>query len=227
MDRLEAMAILLAVVDSGTLSAAARQLRLPLTTVSRKIADLETHLGTRLLARGNRRVALTDAGLSYVAACRRILEDVGEAERIAAGEYSAPRGSLLITAPIVFGRLHVLPVVTEFLAAYPDVDIRLRLADRLVNLGEEHIDLAVRIGDLPDSSLVAIRLGEITQVVCASPILPRLARHADGSARRCQPDLHCIRRVRPAPRLGLSLRQSRNSSQDPSSPDRQHRRSRD
>ncbi len=169
MDRLEAMSILLAVVDSGTLSAGARRLGLPLTTVSRRIADLEAHLGTTLLARGNRRVALTDAGLSYVAACRQILETVGEAERMAAGEYTAPRGSLFITAPVVFGRLHVLPVITEFLSAYPDVDIRLRLADRLVNLGEEHVDLAVRIGDPPDSSLVAIRLGTIARVVCASP----------------------------------------------------------
>ncbi|MFO0994502.1 MAG: LysR family transcriptional regulator [Hyphomicrobiales bacterium] len=169
MDRLEAMSILLAVVDSGTLSAGARRLGLPLTTISRRIADLEAHLRTTLLARGNRRVALTDAGLSYVAACRRILEDVGEAERAVAGEYIAPTGNLFITAPVVFGRLHVLPVITDFLAAYPDVDIRLRLADRLVNLGEEHIDLAVRIGDLPDSSLVAIRLGTITRIVCASP----------------------------------------------------------
>lgn len=101
MDRLEAMSILLAVVDSGSLSGGARGLALPLTTVSRRIADLEAHLGTTLLARGNRRVRLTDAGSSYVAACRRILEDVGEAERAVAGEYSAPTGNLLITAPVV------------------------------------------------------------------------------------------------------------------------------
>jgi DNA-binding transcriptional LysR family regulator len=112
---------------------------------------------------------LTDAGRSYVAACKRILEDVGEAERAAAGEYMAPRGDLTVTAPIVFGRLHVLPVVIEFLKAYPDIDIRVALADRVVNLREDDIDLAIRIGELPDSSLVATRVGAIRRVVCGSP----------------------------------------------------------
>jgi DNA-binding transcriptional LysR family regulator len=112
---------------------------------------------------------LTDAGRSYVAACKRILEDIGEAERAAAGEYMAPRGDLTVTAPIVFGRLHVLPVVIEFLKAYPDIDIRVALADRVVNLREDDIDLAIRIGDLPDSSLVATRVGAIRRVVCGSP----------------------------------------------------------
>ena len=125
----------------------------------------------------SRRLTLTDAGRSYVAACKRILEDVGEAERAASGEYSAPRGDLIITAPIVFGRLHVLPVVIEFLNAYPDIDVRIVLADRVVNLLEEHVDLAVRIGELPDSSLVATRVGSIRRVVCASPATsPREAR---------------------------------------------------
>ena len=104
-----------------------------------------------------------------MAACRRILDEVGEAERAASGEYSAPKGDLVITAPIVFGRLHVLPVVTEFLKVYPEIDVRLMLADRLVNLLEDHIDVALRIGELPDSSLVATRVGSIRRVVCASP----------------------------------------------------------
>ena len=112
---------------------------------------------------------MTDAGRSYVAAARRILEDVGEAERAASGEYSAPKGDLVITAPIVFGRLHVLPVVAEFLKAYPDVNVRLMLADRVVNLLEEHVDVAIRIGELPDSSLIATQVGTIRRVVCASP----------------------------------------------------------
>jgi DNA-binding transcriptional LysR family regulator len=103
-----------------------------------------------------------------VAACRRILEDLGEAERAAAGEYSTPKGDLTITAPIVIGRLHVLPVVLDFLRAYPDIDVRLSLSDRAVNLLENHIDLAVRIGALPDSSLVATRVGTIRRLVCAS-----------------------------------------------------------
>ncbi len=169
MDRFESMSILLTVVDAGSLSAAARRLGTPLATVSRKVSELERHLKTRLLNRSSRRVTLTEAGQSYVAACKRILEDLREAERAAAGEYSAPKGGLIITAPIVFGRLHVLPVVIEFLRAYPNIDIRLALADRVINILEEHADLAVRIGMLPDSSLVARRVGTIHRVVCASP----------------------------------------------------------
>jgi DNA-binding transcriptional LysR family regulator len=169
MDRLDAMAILVEAVEAGSLSAAARRLRMPLATVSRKVADLEAHLGARLLVRSSRRLALTEAGRAYVAACRRILEDVGEAERNAAGEYSAPRGELVLTAPVVFGRLHVLPVVCAFLAAYPDIQVRLVLADRLVHLADEHVDVAVRIGRLADSRLVAAQVGAIQRVVCAAP----------------------------------------------------------
>jgi DNA-binding transcriptional LysR family regulator len=169
MDRLESMSTLLAAVEAGSLSAASRKLGMPLATVSRKVSELEAYLRTRLLHRTSRRLTLTDAGRAYVAACRRILEDIGEAERAAAGEYVAPRGDLIITAPIVFGRLHVVPVAIAFLDAYPDVDIRLVLADRVVNLHEDDIDLAVRIGELPDSSLVATRVGSIRRVVCGSP----------------------------------------------------------
>ncbi|TIX54789.1 MAG: LysR family transcriptional regulator, partial [Mesorhizobium sp.] len=169
MDRLEAMSLFVAAVEAGSLSAAGRRFGIPLATVSRKVSDLERHLKTRLLNRSTRQLTLTDAGHAYLAACRRILDEVGEAERAAAGEYSAATGELIITAPIVFGRLHVLPVVTGFLAAYPDVTIRLMLADRITQLSEEHIDLAVRIGELPDSSLVATRIGSIRRVVCASP----------------------------------------------------------
>src|SRR5258707_7447189 len=146
LDRLESMSILVSAVEAGSLSAAARRLGAPLATVSRKVSALEGHLRTRLLIRSSRRLTLTDAGRSYVAASKRILEDVGEAERAAAGEYSAPRGDLAMTAPIVFGRLHVLPIVTEFLNAYPDINIRIALGDRVVDLQEEHVDLAVRIG---------------------------------------------------------------------------------
>jgi DNA-binding transcriptional LysR family regulator len=169
MDRLESMSILVAAVEAGSLSAAARRLGTPLATVSRKVSELEAHLRTRLLNRSSRNLTLTDAGRSYLEACKRILEDVGEAERAASGEYSAPKGDLIITAPIVFGRLHVLPIAMEFLKAYPDIDIRIVLADRVVNLLEDHVDLAVRIGELPDSSLVATRIGAIRRVVCGSP----------------------------------------------------------
>ena len=169
MDRLDAMSILLAAVEAGSLSGAARHLGTPLATVSRKVSELETHLGTRLFVRSNRRMTLTDSGRSYVTACKRILADLEEAERAAAGEYSAAKGELAITAPVVFGRLHVLPVVVAFLRAYPDIHIRLLLADRIVHFLDDDVDLALRIGDLPDSSLIAIRVGAIRRVVCASP----------------------------------------------------------
>jgi len=159
MNRLESMSVLLTVVEAGSLSAAGRKLGMPLATVSRKLSELETHLKARLLTRSTRQLSLTDAGRAYVAACKRILEDLNEAERAASGEYSAPRGDLVVTAPIVFGRLHVLPVTAGFLKAYPEVDVRLVLGDRIINLLENHVDLAVRIGELPDSSLSATRVG--------------------------------------------------------------------
>jgi DNA-binding transcriptional LysR family regulator len=169
MNRLESMSILIAVVDAGSLSAAARRLGMPLTTVSRKVAELEAHLHTRLLHRTTRQLSLTEAGDSYVAACRRILEDIGEAERAATGEYASPKGELVVTAPVVFGRLHVVPVVAEFLAHYPEIDINLVLTDRVVHLMDEHADVAVRIGELPDSMLMATEVGTVRRVVCASP----------------------------------------------------------
>lgn len=169
MDRLDAMVVFIAVVDEGSLSAGARRLRLPLTTVSRKVADLERHLRTRLLTRTSRRVGLTEAGEGYVAAARRILEQVQEAERAATGEYSAPRGDLAITAPVVLGRRHLVPIVTGFLATYPEIAIRLDLIDRSVNLVEDHIDVALRLGPLADSALVATRVGSVRRVVCAAP----------------------------------------------------------
>ena len=169
MDRLESMTILLAVVDAGSLSAAARHLGMPLANVSRKVAALETHLNTRLLHRTTRQLSLTEAGHSYVAACRRILEEIGEAERIATGEYAVPKGELTITAPVMFGRLHIVPVVAAFLARYPDIEIKLVLTDRVLHLMDEQVDVAVRIGDLPDSSFVATRVGTVRRVVCASP----------------------------------------------------------
>ena len=169
MDRLNAMRVLLAVVEAGSLSGAGRRLGMPLATVSRKVADLEGHLKARLLDRSTRRLELTESGRAYVDACKRILGEVDDAERAAAGEYSTPRGELVVTAPVVFGRLHVLPIVTQFLNDYPAVDVRLILGDRLVHLLDEHIDLAVRIGSLKDSSLKARSVGSLRQSVCASP----------------------------------------------------------
>jgi DNA-binding transcriptional LysR family regulator len=169
MDRLEAMSLLVAVAEAGSLSAAGRKLGVPLPTVSRKISDLEAHLNTRLLTRSTRKLALTDSGAAYVAAARRILDEVNEAERAASGEQAAPRGDLVITAPVVFGRLHVLPVIAEFLSQWPEINVRLVLADRNLHLIDDHIDIAVRIGALVDSALVATQVGTVRSVVCGSP----------------------------------------------------------
>jgi DNA-binding transcriptional LysR family regulator len=169
MDRLDAMTVFAAIVAGGSLSAAGRQLGVPLATVSRKLADLEAHLKTRLLTRSTRRLVLTDAGRDYLAACQQILEQVEEAERAAAGAYAKVKGQLAIAAPVVFGRLHMVPVAAAFLELHPDVDIQLRLGDRNVNLIEEHVDVALRIGTLPDSNLVATQVGTVQRVVCASP----------------------------------------------------------
>jgi DNA-binding transcriptional LysR family regulator len=169
MDRLESMSVFVAVVAAGSFSAASRQLRMPLPTVSRKVAEIESHLKAKLLVRSTSKLVLTEAGRAYIEDCKRILEAVSEAERGASGQYNAPQGELTVTAPIVFGRLYVTPVVTQFLRAYERVDVRLLLADRALNLVEDRVDLAVRIGPLPDSRLVASKVGQIRRVVCASP----------------------------------------------------------
>lgn len=169
MDRFDAMATLLAAVDGGSLSAASRTLGMPLATVSRKVSELEAHLGTQLVVRTSRLLSLTEAGRAYVAASRRILDDIDDAERAASGEYRAPRGHLTITAPIMFGRLHVGPVVLDFLNAYPDITARLILADQFVDLADGHVEVAIRVGRLADSRMVASRLGTVRWVACASP----------------------------------------------------------
>ena len=169
MDRLGSMSVFVAVTSAGSFSAASRQLRMPLPTVSRRVSELESHLKAKLFVRSTRKLALTDAGQAYLVACKRVLEQIAEAERGASGQYNVPQGELFLTAPIVFGRLHVLPVVTEFLRTHPQVDVRMMLADRALNLVDDHLDLAVRIGALPDSSLVGARIGHIRRVVCASP----------------------------------------------------------
>lgn len=171
MDRLDAMRLLLSVADRGSFSAASRELGVPLATVSRKINELETHLGAKLLIRTTRKVALTDTGTAYLASARRILEDVEEAERIAAGEFQSPRGELTLTAPVLFGRLHILPVVIDFLAAHPDINVRLVLSDSNLHLLDEHVDMGARIGRLPDSTMIATNIGAMRTVVCASPKL--------------------------------------------------------
>ncbi len=169
MDHLSAMLVFTHVVDAGSFSKASQKLNMPLPSVSRKVAELEDHLGAQLLTRTTRKLSLTESGARYLDAARRILSDVQEAERQASNEYVEPVGSLTITAPSAFGTLHVLPIVREFLQAYPDVNIRLLLADQVLHLLEEHIDLGVRIGPLSDSSMKAKALGQVQRIHCASP----------------------------------------------------------
>ena len=169
MDRLEAMSIVLAVAETGSLSAAAKRLDTPAATASRKITELEEHLRAKLFERSARKLVLTAAGSAFVAASKRILADVTEAERAASGEFAAPAGELIVTAPIALGRLYLMPILADFLRAYPEIDIRLLLDDRILNLAEERVDLALRIAELPDSRLIGLRVGTIRRVICASP----------------------------------------------------------
>jgi DNA-binding transcriptional LysR family regulator len=190
MDRFEAMRTLVAAVDGGSLTAASRTLGVPLPTISRRVSDLEAHLRAQLVVRTSRKLLLTDTGRAFVTTCRRILDELDEAERAATGEYRAPRGDLLLTAPVMFGRLHVEPVVLDFLQAFPDINVRLMLADYVVDLVENHVDLAIRIGHLPDSSLIATKLGEIHWITCASPAY--LAKHGIPQTLDDLQTHHCI-----------------------------------
>lgn len=171
MDRFEAMKLLVAAIDAGSLTAAGKQAGIPLPTISRKISELEILIGSRLLIRTTRRLSLTDAGVSYVIAARRILEQLEVAEREAAGEFIVPKGELVLTAPIMFGRVHVLPIVNEFLTEFSEINIRLLLSDRNAHLVDDHVDMAVRIGALADSGMIATQVGTMRTVMCASPKL--------------------------------------------------------
>lgn len=169
MDRLGGMRLFATIADAGSLSAAGRRLGMPLATVSRKLAALEEALGARLVTRTTRALALTEPGRNYLEACRRILDELETAEARLSGGQTEPQGELAITAPVVFGRLHVLPVLDAFLRESPRVSARLLLLDRPVDLIEEGLDIAIRIGVLADSSLIATRVGSVRNVVCASP----------------------------------------------------------
>ncbi|WP_425990382.1 LysR family transcriptional regulator [Afipia sp. DC4300-2b1] len=168
MDRLEAMSVIIAVTDTGSISAAARRLGSPVATVSRKVAELETRLKAQLFQRSSRRMTLTDAGRSYIDACKRIIEQVEDAEREVSGEYRIPKGDLVVTAPWGLGHTHLLPIAVEFLETYPDISLRLLLTDRIVSTVAEDVDVAIRVGVLPDSSMIATRIGSIRIVVCAN-----------------------------------------------------------
>jgi len=169
MDRIDAMRVFVAALDQGSLAGAGRRLGRSPAAVSRAIAYLENYVGTPLLHRTTRAIKLSEAGERYAAACRRVLTDLEEADMLAAGESAAPRGLLSVTGPIVSGARILRPILDAYLEAQPAVKARLLLLDRKLNLVEEGIDVALRIGHLPDSSLIAIRVGEVRQVICAAP----------------------------------------------------------
>jgi DNA-binding transcriptional LysR family regulator len=169
MDRADNLTVFAEVAEQGSFAAAARRLGRSPTAVTRTIAELEARLGVRLLNRTTRAVSLTDPGRRLLAGAKRVLADLDEIERAAAGEGTAPRGELRLTAPILFGRLHVEPLVLEFLRRFPDVSVALTLIDRPVDLIEDGLDAAVRIGVLPESSSIATRVGTMRRLVVGSP----------------------------------------------------------
>lgn len=169
MDKIGSMRVFIAVAEAEGFAPAARQLGLSPPAVTRAIAALEERIGTRLLHRTTRLVRLTEAGARYLADAKRILAEIEEAEGAAAGAHAQPRGLLTVTAPVLFGRMHVAPVVMEFLSQHPQVSVRLLLLDRVTDLLDEGIDVALRIAHLQDSTLNAVRVGSVRRVTCASP----------------------------------------------------------
>jgi DNA-binding transcriptional LysR family regulator len=170
MDRIDNVAVFAEVADRGSFAKAARHLNRSPAAVTRAVAELEARLGVRLLNRTTRAVSVTEPGQRFLAGARRVLADLTEIEQAAIGQGIAPRGELRLTAPIVFGRRHVLPLVTDFLTQFPEVSVRLALFDRPVDLVEEGIDAAIRIGTLGNTSAIATRVGALRRVVVAAPV---------------------------------------------------------
>ena len=169
MDRFHLMSVFVAVAEEEGFATAARRLRMSPPAVTRAVAALEEHLGVRLLDRTTRRVRTTDAGARYLDDARRILLEADEADEAAAGLNAVPRGQLSVTAPVLFGRLYVMPLIAGYLRAFREVTVSALFVDRVVNLPDEGIDVGIRIGHLPDSSLRAIRVGQVRRVVCGAP----------------------------------------------------------
>ncbi|MBN3764059.1 LysR family transcriptional regulator [Burkholderia sp. Ac-20365] len=169
MDRLQAMTTFVTVVETEGFASAARKLKISPSVISRLINELEAHLGVRLLNRTTRIVRMTDAGEKFFDDCRSILAKVAAAELAAVGAHNTPRGQLTVTAPVVFGKTYVTPIVQEYLTRYPAVNVSCWFMDRTVNLVDEGVDVAIRIGELPDSSLQAVAIGKVRSVLCASP----------------------------------------------------------
>ena len=169
MDRLTALRTFILVAEQKSFAKAARRLRVSATAVSRAVGQLEDELGVTLLRRTTRSVSVSPEGATYIERCKRILEDLDEADRSLRGEGSEPRGTLTVTAPAMFGRLHILPVINGLMRAYSGLNVQLSLTDRVMRVVEEVMDVAVRIADLPDSALHAIRIAETRRVLVASP----------------------------------------------------------
>jgi len=169
MDRIDAMKVFVVALDEGSLAGAGRKLGRSPAAVSRAIAFLEAHVGAELLHRTTRSIRLSEAGERYAAACPRVLAELDEADNVAGGERAAPRGTLMLSAPVISGEMVLRPILDAFLDAYPTVSARLMLVDRAVNLIDEGVDVALRIGELADSSMVATRIGEVRRVVVAAP----------------------------------------------------------
>lgn len=180
LDRLHLITVFVAVVDAQGFAGAARKLGVSPPSVTRAINELEASLGVRLLTRSTRVVRVTEAGVRYADDCRRILAELAEADESVTGLHGAPRGRLTLTAPALFGARVVTPVVTEYLQRYPEVSASCWFIDRVVNMMEEGVDVAVRIGELPDSSMQAIRVGQVRRLICASPAY--LAQHGTPHA---------------------------------------------
>ena len=171
VNKLAGMQTFVAILDHGSLTAAAEALGKALPTVVRSLATLEEGLGVRLLHRTTRRMSLTEEGRIYLERCRQILADIEVAEQALSNQQIAPRGELRITAPVLFGQLHVAPAVIGFLREYAEIKVELLLLDRVINMVEEGIDVGIRIAPLEDSSMIATRVGEVRRVVCANPSL--------------------------------------------------------
>lgn len=169
MDRLQTMAVFVGVAEEGGFAPAARRLNISPPSVTRAIAELEARLNSRLFHRTTRSVQLTEAGERYLSDCRRILAEVDEADRHAAGIHAEPRGTVSVTGSAMFGSIIVTPILLDLLDRYPDLSVTTLFVDRIVHVVDEGIDVAVRIADLPDSSLTAIRVGAVRRVLCAAP----------------------------------------------------------
>ncbi len=169
MDRFQEMQVFIAVAEEESFAAAARRMGMSAASITRAVASLEARLGALLLSRTTRRVYVSETGQRYLEDCRRILAELTEAEESASGSYALARGQLVITAPVLFGELYITPLMVDYLNEHPQVSIKALMVDRVINMMDEGVDVALRIGHLPDSGLYALRVGSVRRVVCAAP----------------------------------------------------------